>query len=145
MQPPAARVVRSVSLFLLGAAVALVSVAVWSQRTQSPAAETVTVPAATGDLLESSIAQALVVPAAVLNDGMYLVGTDLQPGIYVTRSMQPACYFSVTTDLSGSLASVVTTYFGDAFGRRVELEADQYFETDECGVWTQEALSGAIR
>lgn len=135
---------RSVSVFLLGAAVALVSVVVWSQRTQSQAVETVTVPAATGDASGSSAAQAPVVPAAVLHDGMYLVGVDLQPGTYVTRSIQPACYFAVTTDLSGSLASVVTTYFGDAFGRRVELEDDQYFETDECGVWTQEAPLGAI-
>ena len=135
---------RSVSVFLLGAAVALAAVAVWSQRERPQPAETVTVPAATGDLLRSSALQAPLVAAAVLHDGMYLVGTDLQPGIYVARSILPACYFAVTTDLSGSLASVVTTYFGDAFGRRVELEADQYFETDECGVWTQEALSGAI-
>lgn len=136
---------RSVSVFLLGAAAALAVVAVWSQRAQPQPAETVTAPAATGDLLRSSMTQAPVVSAVALRDGMYLVGVDLQPGVYVTRSVRPACYFAVTTDLKGTLSSVVTTYFGDAFGRRVELKADQYFETDECGVWNRETPArGAI-
>ena len=138
MEPPASRVVRSVSVFLLGAAVALVSLAVWSQRTPARQAETVTVPAAVGDSPRAWAERVSTPSVATLHDGMYLVGADLQPGTYVTRSILPACYFAVTTDLDGSLESVVTTYFGDAFGRRVELEDGQYFETDECGIWAQE-------
>ena len=133
---------RSVSVFLLGVAVTLASVAVWSQR--SPSAETVTVMATSENSPDASATQVRIVAAAALHDGMYLVGTDLQPGVYVTHSLLPACYFAVTTDHSGSLASVVRTYFGDAFGRRVELEADQYFETDECGIWTPETPLGAV-
>ena len=72
-------------------------------------------------------------------DGMYLVGTDLVPGRYVSRGIGPACYYAVATDLGGSLRSVVTSHFGDAFGRRVELGDGQYFETDACGDWALEA------
>ena len=145
MRSPAARVVRSISVFLLGAAVALATVAAWSQRERSQSAETVTVPMATGDSPDSAMAHAPVLLAVALRDGMYLVGVDLEPGTYVTRSVLPACYFAVTTALDGSLGSVVTTYFGDSFGRRVELKEEQYFETDECGVWTQEgAPTGAV-
>lgn len=129
---------RSVSLFGLGVAATLASMAVWAQRPQPPSAQTVTVAATSSHSLDGLVTRVPLLPSVVLRDGMYKVGVDLRSGTYVTRGVGAACYFAVTTDLSGSLTSVVKTYFGDAFGRRVELEAGHYFETDECGTWTLE-------
>ena len=75
---------------------------------------------------------------SVTQDGMYLVGTDILPGRYVARGGGSLCYLAVTSDASGNLRSIVRTYFGDAWGRRVELEEGQFFETDACGTWQLE-------
>ncbi|WP_423916891.1 hypothetical protein [Candidatus Poriferisodalis sp.] len=77
--------------------------------------------------------------ALIQQDGMYLVGTDLTPGRYVATGTGSVCYYAAVTDLSGSLNAVVTTHFGDAWGRRVELNDGEYFETDACGTWQLEA------
>ena len=91
-------------------------------------------PAAQPELLSPSR-----LPALMHRDGMYLVGTDLEPGRYVATGTGSVCYYATVTDLSGSLKAVVTTHFGDAWGRRVELNDGEYFETDACGTWLFEA------
>ncbi len=78
-------------------------------------------------------------PALMQRDGMYLVGTDVAPGRYVATGTGSACYYAAVSDLSGSLNAVVTTHFGDAWGRRVELDEGEYFETDACGSWLLES------
>ena len=79
-------------------------------------------------------------PELMRRDGMYLVGTDVAPGRYVATGTGSACYYAAVNDLSGSLNAIVTTHFGDAWGRRVELDEGQYFETDACGSWRLESL-----
>ncbi len=74
----------------------------------------------------------------VTQDGMYLVGSDIAPGRYVASGTGSLCYLAVTSDATGNLESVVRTHFGDAYGRRVELEDGQFFETDACGNWQLE-------
>ncbi len=78
-------------------------------------------------------------PALMQRDGMYLVGTDVAPGRYVATGTGSACYYAAISDLSGSLNAIVTTHFGDAWGRRVELDEGEYFETDACGSWLLES------
>lgn len=80
-------------------------------------------------------------PVLTQRDGMYLVGTDLTPGRYVATGTGSACYYATLRDLSGSLDAIVTTHFGDAWGRRVELDEGEYFETDACGAWYLESPS----
>ena len=128
-------------VFGLGALLGVMATALWMQHIQTQSTETVVAGAATADEPPDLATSDAIAPSTLVRrDGMYLVGTDLAPGRYVTRGTGAACYFAVTSDLSGSLRSVVTTYFGDAFGRRVELAVGQYFETDECGRWTREAV-----
>ena len=91
-------------------------------------------PAAQPELLSPSR-----LPALMHRDSMYLVGTDLEPGRYVASGTGSVCYYATVTDLSGSLNAEVTTHFGDAWGRRVELNDGEYFETDACGTWLFEA------
>ncbi len=80
--------------------------------------------------------------SSVTRDGVYLVGndedSDIVPGRYVAQGEGSLCYLSVTSDATGNLESIERTHFGDAFGRRVELEEGQFFETDACGDWVLE-------
>ncbi|WP_419840174.1 hypothetical protein [Candidatus Poriferisodalis sp.] len=134
-------VARRLLLVGLGVLLGISATAVWAQRFRNQPNETVTATAAQHSSASDLPSWDLIGPPTFASvDGMYLVGDDLAPGRYVTRSTAAACYYAVTTDLSESLRSVVTTYFGDAFGRRVELAEGQYFETDECGRWHREAL-----
>lgn len=135
MEQPARAIGRIVSGVVLGIVLGAAAMAAWLGRAETEQVSTVVAGPASGETGGSSGAASTV----VLRDGMYLVGTDLMEGRYVTRGTGGACYYRVTSDLSGSLRSVVTTYFGDAFGRRVNLAEGQYFETDECGGWTREA------
>ncbi|WP_419553523.1 hypothetical protein [Candidatus Poriferisodalis sp.] len=137
------RVLRMLTVFGVGVLLGVTATAVWLQRTQTASTETVVAGAAADEPPDLATSDATAPSTFVRRDGMYLVGSDLAPGRYVTRGTGAACYFAVTSDLSGSLRSVVTTYFGDAFGRRVELADGQYFETDECGRWTREAVPTA--
>ncbi len=137
MEQPRRAIARIVSGLVLGLVIGAVAMAAWLGRTES---STVVAGPAAEPTREISGSPSTV----VLRDGMYLVGTDLLAGRYVTRGTGAACYYAVTSDLSGSLRSVVATYFGDAFGRRVNLADGQYFETDECGSWTREALPPPI-
>ncbi len=135
MRPPASAVFRLVGSLVLGMVVGAAGMAVWLGRSEPSMVSTVAAASSVGQT-----AAAVGVPASVVHrDGTYLVGVDLMAGRYVTRSIGAACYYAVTTDLTGSLRSVVTTHFGDAFGRRADLADGQYFETDECGGWTREA------
>lgn len=77
-------------------------------------------------------------PVLMQRDGMYLVGNDVRAGRYVATGTGSICFYATVTDLSGSLNAVVTTHFGDAYGRRVELNDGEYFETDACGTWLLE-------
>ncbi|WP_428119937.1 hypothetical protein [Candidatus Poriferisodalis sp.] len=135
------RALRMLMVFGLGVLLGVTATALWMQRIQTQSTETVVAGAATADEPPDFASLDASAPTTfVIRDGMSLVGTDLAPGRYVTRGAGAACYFAVTSDLSGSLRSVVTTYFDDAFGRRVELAVGQYFETDECGRWILEAV-----
>ena len=91
-------------------------------------------PAAQPEVLSSAR-----LPELMQRDGMYLVGTDVTPGRYVATGTGSACYYATVSDLSGALDAVITTHFGDAWGRRVELDEGEYFETDACGSWLLES------
>ncbi len=91
-------------------------------------------PAAQPEVLSSAR-----LPERMQRDGMYLVGTDVTPGRYVATGTGSACYYATVSDLSGALDAVITTHFGDAWGRRVELDEGEYFETDACGSWLLES------
>lgn len=88
---------------------------------------------------QPDVPSTLRMPALIRRDGMYLVGTDVAPGRYAATGTGSICYYAAVSDLSGSLNAVVTTHFGDAWGRRVELDEGEYFETDACGTWFLES------
>ena len=108
--------------------------ALWSPRS-GDSAEIVTA----GAVVEPSNRLATGPTGTAPVDGMYLIGVDLIPGRYVAHGSGSVCFYSVTSDLSGDYHSIVTSHFGDAHGRRVELRDGRYFETDGCGSWQLEA------
>ena len=134
------RVLRVLAVLAVGALFGATAAALWFQRPASQLIETVAAAAPEPSEAPLDVASTSRGPAfRTWRDGMYLVGVDLAPGRYVTRGIGTGCYFVVATDPNSSLRSVLASHFGDAFGRRVELEDGQYFETDACGNWVLEA------
>lgn len=132
------------SVFVAGIGIGWFAAAQWGSL-PAPAEHSQVTTAAGAELAPTAVpeepwTQTSRLPELMRRDGMYLVGTDLAPGRYVATGTGSACYYAAVNDLSGSLNAVVTTHFGDAWGRRVELDEGQYFETDACGSWLRESL-----
>lgn len=144
-RPPDAAKRRSGSLALLasvlvtGTVIGWLAAAQWGPMQGSSADAQATI-IADADLAPAALPEvpSARLPVLMQRDGMYLVGNDVQAGRYVATGTGSICFYATVTDLSGSLNAVVTTHFGDAYGRRVELNEGEYFETDACGTWLLE-------
>ena len=70
--------------------------------------------------------------------GLYVVGRDIQPGTYRTRTVQPAdpCYWARLRGFAGTDTDVIVNRV--VFGPAVVTisPSEQGFETDSCGLWT---------
>lgn len=80
-----------------------------------------------------------VVSAGSVPDGMWLVGTDIPPGIYRTAgpydSAIPNCYWERLRDASGEFDSIIAN--GNETGpRSVTLVTGEYFHSAGCTPWS---------
>lgn len=75
-------------------------------------------------------------PAAMPDDGTYVVGSDVAPGTYRAPGGD-ACYWARLKDTDGALSSVIANGLGE--GRKVITiaKSDAAFETRGCGPWTR--------
>ena len=76
---------------------------------------------------------AQAIPAS--GNGMYRVGTEIQPGLY-TAPGGPECYWETSTTADASLATVTDLYYGDGPQLAQIDNTDKYFVSDDCGTWT---------
>lgn len=130
---PTAMLVLGVVLGAAAVAVALLPLGDGGPATERAVARAPLAPAAGAT---AAVDEPAPVEARVIDqDGMYEVGTEIAVGRYRAEGTGSRCYVEVTTDASGELRSVVRTYFGDAWGLRVDLEDGQFFRTDACGGW----------
>jgi hypothetical protein len=69
-------------------------------------------------------------------DGMYRVGTEIQPGLY-TAPGSTECYWETATRADGSFSAITDIYYGRG-PQLVEIAAGEaYFVSDDCGPWTR--------
>jgi len=75
-------------------------------------------------------------------DGKWLVGTDVQPGIYRTDNAGGSCYWARLSGLSGELGDLLAN--DNASGPAiVEIAAtDAAFESTRCGTWHLDSGAG---
>jgi hypothetical protein len=66
-------------------------------------------------------------------DGIWVVGEDVEPGVYRAQGSGGSCYWARLRSLDGS--DIITNHFGSA-NVSVEIHAsDAAFETSGCGSW----------
>jgi hypothetical protein len=75
-------------------------------------------------------------------DGTYLVGTDVQPGLYRTDGAT-TCSWRRLSDLSGDYDAILASdYFSDGQAYVEILPTDGAFSTDDCGRWAPVSVGG---
>lgn len=68
-------------------------------------------------------------------DGIYIVGTDIQPGTYKS-SGQSGCYYSRLAGFSGSLGDIISNENTDTAAIVTIASADRGFKSSRCATWT---------
>jgi hypothetical protein len=75
---------------------------------------------------------------ATFQDGTFIVGTDIQPGTYRTRSGPSGCYFARLKGFGGSLDDILANENTDAPAVVTIAPTDKGFESSRCGTWTND-------
>jgi len=69
------------------------------------------------------------------DDGLYIVGTDIQPGTYKS-SGQASCYYSRLAGFSGDLGDIISNENTDTAAIVTIASTDKGFKSSRCGTWT---------
>jgi hypothetical protein len=79
------------------------------------------------------------------SDGVYQVGTDIQPGTYRTREGAPGCYYARLGGFSGELNDILANANTNAPAVVTIRPTDVGFESQGCGTWTKDlsAITGS--
>jgi hypothetical protein len=117
-----------VVVFLVGA---LINSAT-SPRRPSDAAETAAAPPATTALAPGTPKSASEPPG--FGDGTYLVGTDIQPGLYRTDGTT-RCYWERLSGVSGDFDAILANESVDGQAYVEVFPTDVAFSTRRCGRW----------
>jgi hypothetical protein len=72
------------------------------------------------------------------SDGMYQVGTDIQPGTYRTREGSPNCYWERLRNFSGGMNGILANGGTSAPGIVTIEPTDVGFHSEGCGTWTKD-------
>ncbi len=70
-------------------------------------------------------------------DGMHIVGRDVQPGTYRTRSASNGCYHARLSGFEGSMNQILANENTDAPAVVTIGPTDRGFKSSRCGTWTQ--------
>lgn len=75
-------------------------------------------------------------PAAISADGVYLVGTEIEPGTYQSDGGE-GCYWARLYDVTGGVDSSADNGLGGGQQVVTIRAGDAAFETVDCGAWTK--------
>lgn len=75
-------------------------------------------------------------PPATFGQGTFLVGSDIAPGTYRTRTLPDGCYWERLSGLSGSLSDIIANDFTDGLSVVTIEPTDVAFRSSRCGTWT---------
>ncbi|UTT71297.1 hypothetical protein NMQ03_09555 [Arthrobacter sp. DNA4] len=76
-----------------------------------------------------------VVTAVKVSDGTHIVGKEMDPGTYRTKTSAKDCYWSRTTGGGSVIANDFVGFAPD--GVTVTVYSGEGFESQRCGVWTK--------
>ena len=71
-------------------------------------------------------------------DGDYMVGTDIQPGIYRTRTASIGCYYSRLRGFGGGISDIISNENTNAPTIVTIATTDKGFSSKHCGTWIQD-------
>jgi hypothetical protein len=71
-------------------------------------------------------------------DGMYIVGSDIQPGTYRTRTGSQGCYYSRLRGFGGTLGEIIANENTNYPAVVTITATDAGFQSSRCGTWTQD-------
>ena len=69
-------------------------------------------------------------------DGVYIVGTDIQPGTYHNDG-SPTCFYERLSGFSGDKTDVLATGYPEHAADITIAKTDKGFKTKGCGTWTK--------
>jgi hypothetical protein len=75
---------------------------------------------------------------AHFGDGIHIVGRDIQPGTYRTRSASDGCYYVRLSGFDGSLDQILASENTDSPAVVTIEPADKGFKSSRCATWTQD-------
>jgi hypothetical protein len=67
-----------------------------------------------------------------------MVGKDIQPGTYRTRTGSPGCYYARLRGFSGSVDDILANDNTDSPAVVTIKASDKGFESQNCGTWTKQ-------
>lgn len=70
------------------------------------------------------------------DDGIYIVGTDIQPGTYSNNPGSADCYYARLSGFGGSLNEILSNSVTDDPAVVTIAPTDKGFESKRCGTWT---------
>jgi hypothetical protein len=71
-------------------------------------------------------------------DGTYIIGEDIQPGLYFANNPTDVCYWERLSGFSGEIDDILANSFGGDRQIVQILEGDVAFSTNNCGTWTED-------
>ena len=80
---------------------------------------------------------AITTSKTIFDDGMYVVGTDIEPGTY-KNSGQSGCYYARLQGFGGTTDDVIANDNSDTPVVVTISASDKGFQSSNCGTWTKE-------
>jgi hypothetical protein len=76
-------------------------------------------------------------------NGVFIVGTEIQPGTYRTRVPSPGCYWDRLSAFGGTLDNIIANGGSDGPELVTISASDKGFRSSGCGTWTSD-LSAVV-
>lgn len=86
---------------------------------------------------ESGTTTTLATSSSGFGDGTWLIGTDIDPGVYEAPGTSLGCYWERLSGLSGEFDDVSANDLTSSKSIVEILPADVAFSSEDCGIWTQ--------
>lgn len=75
-------------------------------------------------------------PGSVFGDGVWIVGTEVAPGLYRNSDSSGSCYWERLSGFGGSLDEIIANSFDDSIQTVQIMPGDAGFSSERCGTWS---------
>ncbi len=77
---------------------------------------------------------AITTDKTTFNDGIFILGTDIEPGTYKNKG-QTGCYYARLSNFTGGMGSILANENTDDPAIITILATDKGFQSNRCGTW----------